>query len=113
VLNEAYIRVAMAAGMRERLILYKYALKNALIPTVAVLGLGIGTLMGGALFIELIFTRPGMGMLIYRAVETRNFPAMRAGVLVVAFIFVVVNLLTDLAYTYLDPRIEFDSLRGR
>ncbi len=113
VLNETYIRAAMAAGLRERLILYKYALKNALVPTVAVLGLGIGNLMGGALFTELIFARPGMGRLIYRAVETRNFPTMRAGVLVVAFLFVVANLLTDLVYTYLDPRIEFDSLRGR
>ena len=113
VLNETYIRAAMASGLRERLILYKYALKNALVPTVAVLGLGIGNLMGGALFIELIFARPGMGRLIYRAVETRNFPTMRAGVLVVAFLFVVSNLLTDLVYTYLDPRIEFDSLRGR
>jgi peptide/nickel transport system permease protein len=113
VLNETYIRAAMAAGIRERLILYKYALKNALIPTVAVLGLGIGNLMGGALFTELIFARPGMGRLVYRAVETRNFPTMRAGVLVVAFFFVVANLATDLVYTYLDPRIEFDSLRGR
>jgi len=113
VLNETYIRAAMAAGLRERLILYKYALKNALVPTVAVLGLGIGNLMGGALFTELIFARPGMGRLILRAVQTRNFPTMRAGVLVVAFLFVVANLLTDLVYTYLDPRIEFDSLRGR
>jgi peptide/nickel transport system permease protein len=113
VLNETYIRAAMAAGLRERLILYKYALKNALVPTVAVLGLGIGNLMGGALFTELIFARPGMGRLIFKAVETRNFPTMRAGVLVVAFLYVVANLLTDLVYTYLDPRIEFDSLRGR
>jgi peptide/nickel transport system permease protein len=113
VLNETYIRAALAAGIRERLILYKYALKNALIPTVAVLGLGIGNLMGGALFTELIFARPGMGRLVYQAVATRNFPTMRAGVLVVAFLFVIANLITDLVYTYLDPRIEFDSIRGR
>lgn len=113
VLNETYIRAARAAGLREWLILYKCALKNALVPTVAVLGLGVGNLMGGALFTELIFSRPGMGRLIFRAIETRNFPTMRAGVLVVAFLFVVANLLTDLVYTYLDPRIEFDSLRGR
>ena len=112
VLNETYIRAAMAAGLRERLILYKYALKNALVPTVAVLGLGFGNLIGGALFVEIIFARPGMGRLIYQAVETRNFPTMRAGVLVAAFLFVVANLLTDLVYTYLDPRIELDSLRG-
>ena len=111
VLNETYIRAAMAAGLRQRLISYKYALKNALIPTVAVLGLGIGSLMGGAVFVELIFARPGMGTLIYRAIQGRNFPVTRAGVLVVAFLFVVANLLADLAYTYLDPRIQFDSLR--
>ena len=113
VLNETYIRAAMAAGLRERLILYKYALKNALIPTVAVLGLGIGNLMGGALFVEIIFSRPGMGRLIYHAVETRNFPTMRVGVLVVAFLYVAANLVADLIYTYLDPRIEFESLRRR
>jgi peptide/nickel transport system permease protein len=112
VLNETYVRAAMAAGLRERLILYKYALKNALVPTVAVLGLGFGNLIGGALFVEIIFARPGMGRLVYQAVEARNFPTMRAGVLVAAFLFVVANLLTDLVYTYLDPRIELDSLRG-
>ncbi len=112
VLNETYIRAAMAAGLRQRLIFYKYALKNALIPTVAVLGLGIGSLMGGAVFVELIFARPGMGMLIYRAIQGRNFPTMRAGVVVVAFLFVVANLLADLAYTYLDPRIQLEGVRG-
>ncbi len=112
VLNETYIRAAMAAGLRERLILYKYALKNALVPTVAVLGLGFGNLIGGALFVEIIFARPGMGRLIYKAVETRNFPAMRAGVLVAAFLFVIANLLTDLVYTFLDPRIELESQGG-
>lgn len=111
VLNETYIRAAMAAGLSQRLIFYKYALKNALIPTMAVLGLGVGNLMGGAVFVELIFSRPGMGRLIYRAIQSRNFPVMRAGVLVVAFLFVVSNLLADLAYTYLDPRIQFEGVR--
>ncbi len=112
VMNENYIRAARAGGLSERLIRYKYALKNALIPTVAVLGVGIGSLMGGAVFIEVIFTRPGMGMLIYTAIETRNYPVVRAGVLVVAFLFVIVNLLADLFYTYLDPRIQLDKVRG-
>lgn len=108
VLNETYIRAAMAAGLSQRLIFYKYALKNALIPTVAVLGVGIGNLMGGAVFVEFIFSRPGMGTLIYNAIQGRNYPIVRAGVLVVAFLFVVANLIADFTYTYLDPRIELD-----
>jgi len=106
VLNQNYIRTARAAGLKQRLVQYKYALKNALIPTVAILGVGIGSLMGGAVFVEIIFDRPGMGSLIYTAIESRNYPIVRAGVLVVAFLFVAANLLADLAYTYLDPRIQ-------
>jgi peptide/nickel transport system permease protein len=112
VLNENYIRTAMAAGLSQRLLQYKYALKNALIPTVAILGVGIGSLMGGAVFVEIIFNRPGMGSLIYNAIESRNYPIVRAGVLVVAFLFVVANLLADLAYTYLDPRIQLGKSQG-
>jgi peptide/nickel transport system permease protein len=112
VLNQTYIRAAMAAGLSQRQIFYKYALKNALIPTVAVLGVGVGNLMAGAVFVELIFTRPGMGTLIYNAIQGRNYPIVRAGVLVVAVLFVLANLLADLLYTYLDPRIQLDKVRG-
>jgi len=112
VLNETYIRAARAGGLSQRLILYKYALKNALIPTVAVLGVGIGNLMGGAVFVEIIFSRPGMGTLIFHAIQSRNYPIVRAGVLVVAFLFVLANLLADLTYTYIDPRIQLDKTRG-
>ena len=108
VLNADFIRAARAAGIRQRLILYKYALKNALIPTVAILGVGIGNLMGGAVFVEVIFSRPGMGTLIFNAIQTRNYPLVRAGVLIIAFLFVLANLLADLAYTYLDPRIQLE-----
>ncbi len=108
VLNADYIRAARAAGLRQRLILYKYALKNALIPTVAVLGVGLGSLMGGAVFVEVIFNRPGMGTLIYTAIQTRNYPLVRAGVLVVACLFILANLLADFTYTYLDPRIRLE-----
>lgn len=111
VMNETYIRAAMAAGIPQRQILYKYALKNALIPTVAVLGVGIGKLMGGAVFVEIIFSRPGMGTLIFNAIEARNYPIVRAGVLVVAFLFVFANLVADLTYTYLDPRIQLGKAR--
>ncbi|MGD0752150.1 MAG: ABC transporter permease [Anaerolineales bacterium] len=108
VLNEPYVRASRAAGISERLIRYRYALKNALIPTVAILGVGLGSLMGGAVFIEIIFTRPGMGLLIYNAIQTRNYPLVRAGVFVVAVLFVLANFLADLFYTYLDPRIQLN-----
>ena len=112
VLNETYIRAAKAAGLPRRIIHLKYALKNALIPTVAVLAVGIGNLMGGAVFVEIIFNRPGMGSLIYHAIQTRNYPVVRAGVLIVAIIFVLTNLLTDFVYTWLDPRIQLGKGRG-
>ena len=81
VLGTNYIRTARAFGLRDRTIFYKYALKNAIIPTVAVLGVGLGTLMGGAIFVEVIFTRPGLGSLIFTSIETRNFPIVRGAVL--------------------------------
>lgn len=108
VLNETYVRTSRAAGLSEGLVRYKYALKNALIPTVAVLGVGLGSLMGGAVFVEIIFSRPGMGLLIYNAIQVRNYPMVRSGVLVVAFLFVVANFIADLLYTFLDPRIQLN-----
>jgi peptide/nickel transport system permease protein len=112
VMNETYVRSSRAAGLSERLVLYKYALKNALIPTVAVLGVGLGSLMGGAVFVEIIFSRPGMGLLIYNAIQVRNYPLVRSGVLVVAFLFVLANFIADLLYTYLDPRIQLNKRQG-
>lgn len=112
VLNETYIRAAMAAGLSQRLVVYKYALKNALIPTVAVLGVGLGNLMGGAVFVEIIFSRTGMGTLIFNAIQSRNYPIVRAGVFVVALLFIAANLLADVVYTFLDPRIQLGKLQG-
>jgi peptide/nickel transport system permease protein len=106
VLNERYILAARSQGVRERLVIYKYALRNAVIPTIAVLGVGLGTLLGGAIFVEVIFSRAGLGMLIYNAIQTRNYPVVRGGVLVVALLFVAVNLLTDFVYRAVDPRIR-------
>ena len=106
VLHANYIRSAFAFGLSERLILYKYALKNAIIPTVALLGVALGSMLGGAVFIEVIFARPGLGFLIYNAILTRNYPIVRGGTLVAALAFVLANLLVDLSYRYLDPRIE-------
>jgi peptide/nickel transport system permease protein len=106
VLNQNYIRTAHAYGVSERTIGYKYALKNALIPTVAVLGVGLGNLLGGAVFTEVIFTRPGLGFLIYQSISERNYPAARGCILVAALLFVLANLVADLSYRYLDPRIR-------
>jgi peptide/nickel transport system permease protein len=108
VLNETYIRAARAGGLSEQLVRYKYALKNALIPTVAILGVGLGSLLGGAVFEEIIFSRPGMGTLIYNAIKARNYPLVRSSVMVVAFLFVFANFLADLGYTFLDPRIQLN-----
>jgi peptide/nickel transport system permease protein len=106
VMNENYIRTAHAYGVRERTISYKYALKNALIPTIAVLGVGLGNLLGGAVFIEVIFTRPGLGFLIYQSISERDYPVARGGILVAAVLFVLANLAADLSYRFLDPRIQ-------
>jgi peptide/nickel transport system permease protein len=111
VLGADYIRTARAFGLRERRIIYKHALKNALIPTVAVLGSGLGNLMGGAVLIEVIFSRPGLGRLTVDAIGTRNYPIVQGAVLIIAVLYVLANLLTDLSYRYLDPRIRVEDAR--
>ncbi len=106
VLNQTYISAAKSSGVSKRVLLYKYALKNALIPTVSVLGVGLGKLMAGAVFVEVIFSRPGMGTLIVNAISGRNFPVVRSSAIVIALLFIAANLLADVLYTYLDPRIQ-------
>lgn len=106
VMGEAYIRTSRAYGLPANLILYKYALKNACIPVIAVLGMGIGRLLGGAVLVEIVFARPGLGRLIFDAISTRNFPVLQGAVLVVVVIFVVTNLLVDLSFSAIDPRIR-------
>lgn len=106
VMGESYIRTARAYGQPEGRVIYKYALKNAAIPTVAILGLGIGRLLGGAIFAEIIFARPGLGTLVYDAIQSRNYPIVQAGVLVVVALFVVTNILVDMSYAWIDPRMR-------
>jgi peptide/nickel transport system permease protein len=108
VLGTNYIRTARAFGLRERLIFYKYALKNAIIPTVAVVSVGLGDLMGGAVFVEVIFSRQGLGRLTVEAIATRNFPIVQGTVLTIALVYVIANLLADLSYRLLDPRIRVE-----
>lgn len=111
VMGENYIRTSRAYGLSDRMITYKYALKNACIPTIAILGMGIGRLLGGAVLIEIVFARPGLGRLIYGAISDRNYPVVQGAVLVVVVIFVLVNLLVDLSYSAIDPRIRHASQR--
>ncbi len=105
-LGENYIRTARAYGLSERLVLYKYALKNAIIPTLAVIGMGIGRLLGGAVLIEILFARDGVGTVLYNSLQARNFSVLQGTVFVVVVIFVMVNLLVELSYSLFDPRIR-------
>jgi len=104
VLNEPYVRTMRAYGVPESVIVLKYALKPACIPTLAILGIGVGELLGGAVFAEVIFNRPGLGSLIYGAIAVRNYPVVQGGVLVVVLLFVATNFLVDLSYLWIDPR---------
>lgn len=111
VMGEPHIRTMRAYGVAERLVTYKYALKNACIPTIALLGMGIGRLLGGAVLVEIVFARPGLGRLIYDALSVRNFPVVQGAVLVVVVLFVLVNLVVDLSYSAIDPRMRRDTAR--
>ena len=104
VLGQPYIRTARAFGLRRRQVVFKYALKNALVPALSVLGLGVGRLLGGAVLVEIVFARPGLGRLMLDAINARNFPVLQGAVLVVVTLFVVANQLTDMALAAIDPR---------
>lgn len=104
VLEENHIRTARAFGLPERTIITHYALRIAVLPTVTILGLGIGTMLSGALFAEIVFSRPGIGKLLHEAVVTRNYPVVMGSVLVTTAFFVVCTLLADVINAMLDPR---------
>ncbi|MCB0112451.1 MAG: ABC transporter permease [Caldilineaceae bacterium] len=108
VLQQDYIRTAKAKGLAQRLILYRHALRNAMIPTVTVLGLQLGGLLGGSVVVESVFAWPGVGWLMLQGIQNRDLPLIRAVVLVVGIGFVLINLLVDLLYSFLDPRIRLD-----
>ncbi|MBX3050315.1 MAG: ABC transporter permease [Caldilineaceae bacterium] len=107
VLQQDYVRTARAKGLANRIVVIRHALKNALLPIVTVLGLQLGGLLGGALLTETIFSWPGMGLWTYRAIQGRDYPIVQGAVLVSATIYVFVNLLVDISYAYLDPRIRY------
>ena len=107
VLSLDYIRTARAKGLKERMVIGKHALKNALIPLVTVAGMQFGFLIGGTVIIETVFAWPGLGRLVVQAIFNRDYPLVQAIVLVMAVIFVGMNLLVDLLYVYLDPQISY------
>lgn len=107
VLSADYVRTARSKGLRARTVVLRHALGTALLPLVTVVGLNFGRLLGGAIVIETVFSLPGVGRLIVLAINQRDFPVVQAAVLYVAVIFTIVNLLTDLSYVVLDPRVRY------
>lgn len=107
VLGEDYIRTARAKGLSERVVIYRHALKNALIPVVTEIGLQFGVLLSGAVVVESVFAWPGLGRFLIIAITGKDFPVVQAGVMLVAVTFVLINLLVDLLYAFLDPRITY------
>jgi peptide/nickel transport system permease protein len=106
VMGENHIRTARAFGLPERRIVYRYALTVAILPTVALLGVGIGNLLSGAVFAEIVFARPGIGKLIYDSVLNRNYPVVMGAVLVTTMLYVLATLIADLLAALLDPRVR-------
>lgn len=106
VLGEDFVRTARAKGLPERTVLLKHALRNALLPVITIAGLQFGSLLSGAIIIEKVFARPGLGLTLLDAISERNYPVVQGAVFVIAVMYVIVNLLVDLAYGLADPRIR-------
>lgn len=112
-LEQDYIRVARAKGLSSRTVILKHALKNSLIPVVTIIGLQTGHLLGGAVITESIFAWPGIGRLAVQSIYARDFPVVQAVVFIVAVLFVMINLLVDISYAWIDPRISLGKVRNR
>lgn len=108
VLGQDFIKTVRAKGASERVAIFKHALRNALIPIVTLIGMQIGSLLGGAVIVEQIFSLPGLGQMTLTGINQRDYPVVQGCVLVIAFIYVMVNLITDILYAYIDPRISYD-----
>jgi len=107
VLRQDFIRTERAKGLSERVVIYKHAVRNAMIPVITVIGLNFGLLLAGAILTETVFAWPGIGRYVVNAVRMRDYPAVQGCVLFFAFVFVIVNLITDIIYVYIDPRIHY------
>lgn len=107
VLRSDYIRTVQAKGIHHLSIVYRHGFKNAVIPVLTVVGLQTGTLLGGAILTETIFSWPGIGRYVFDAIGNRDYPAIQSGILIIATMFVFINLIVDLLYSYVDPRIKY------
>ncbi|MGD9712574.1 MAG: nickel ABC transporter permease [Thermomicrobiales bacterium] len=107
VLREDYVRTAMAKGLQYRRVVTKHALRNALIPAITVIGFSLGALLGGAVVTETVFTIPGMGRLVVQSISRRDYPLIQGAIMIIAAIYVIVNLIVDILYVYIDPRIRY------
>ncbi|MCC6942972.1 MAG: ABC transporter permease [Thermomicrobiales bacterium] len=107
IIRQDYVRTARAKGLNERAVLTGHTLKNALLPILTVISFQFGFLLGGAVLTETVFSWPGIGLALYNAISFRDYPIVQGGVLVVAVSFVIVNLITDLLYSLIDPRIRY------
>jgi peptide/nickel transport system permease protein len=101
-----YVRTARAKGLRERIVVLKHAFRNALLPVVTIVGLSLGGLLGGAVLTETVFSLAGVGRILFEAITARDYPIIQAFTVVVSIGYVLINLIVDLAYAYLDPRIR-------
>ncbi len=108
VLRQDFIKTVRAKGASERVAIFKHALRNALIPSSRLIGMQIGSLLGGAVIVEQIFSLPGLGQMTLTGINQRDYPVVQGCVLFIAFVYVLVNLVTDLLYAYIDPRISYD-----
>ncbi len=108
VLNQDFVRTARAKGLKERIVIYKHVLKNALIPIVTLVGMSFGSLLGGAIITETVFALPGIAQLAINGINRRDFPMVQGVVLVIAVSFTLCNLLVDVVYSVLDPRIRYE-----
>lgn len=107
VIRQDYIRTARAKGVVERLVIARHALRNALIPVLSLIGLTFGWALGSSILIEAVFSRPGLDLLLIKAIGTRDYPVVQAGVALLAVSFVLINLLIDLLFVWIDPRIRY------
>lgn len=108
VLQEEYIRAARARGLTETRVLGRHALRNAALPIITVLGMQFGALLAGAVITETIFSWPGIGQLLIESIQKRDYPVVQACVLLISATYVIVNLVTDILYVVIDPRIRFE-----
>lgn len=107
-LGQLYVTTALSKGVSRRIAIFKHALRNALIPVITIIGLQFGALLTGAIITEQIFAYPGLGRLLIQSIVRRDYPQVQGVILVIALTYIIVNLLTDLFYSYIDPRIQYE-----